>query len=218
MRTLPLLAVGLTLLLTGAAYADASIPHLNQVATADLSKVASGALPATQASLSYRYTNQWGVDKLWQLRGNTLLFQKSIHTSQYVDQARQTITSGGSLTGLESGLLDLPYGNYDKYFQGSLTPAEVSAVYKQLAGLNLPNVTCEVGCGQNSWTIEVSCAGKLTQLFDVNAAGNPSFKPVTDYLETLFDGHDNALTEITRDAYLATYSPTIPAAMQGRVN
>lgn len=211
MRTPVLLAFGLSLLLTGVATAESGIKHLNQIPAADLNKVAAGSLPLAQTSLSFRYTNQWGIDQLWQLQGTTLRVAKSVHTAQFVDQARQTIASGGTVTGLQSQVLTLEYGNYDKYFQATLAPKDVQALYKTLASANVIGAECNVGCGQNSWTLELNISGKLTQKFDVNIAGNPTLEPSVHAVQDFLTAQEPQLAEISKADFVAAYIPTIPA-------
>ena len=173
MRSTLLLAALLALSLVGVARAeDPGVTHLKQVRTADLSAIASGTAPVSDFTLTYRYTNQWGIDKLWQIQGTTLLIRDSVHTAAVADMARQQMIAGSALTPQERAIFDQEYGDWDRYSSQTLTPQDVRGLASALAGTQMLDAPARPGCGQNSWEVDVKVGNKTTQIFDVNAPGN----------------------------------------------
>ncbi|HYE78575.1 MAG TPA: hypothetical protein VEI97_11355 [bacterium] len=190
MRLTLLALLCLTLAGTAVAAEDPGVQTINQVRVTDLAAVAAGKTPLASAAVTYHYQNMYGITDIWQIRGTQVLYKKMVHTTAFVDQARRKVVAGTGLTPLDRQVLELEYGEYDKYFEATLTPAQVQALYRALADAELPAAPARPGCGERYWEITLQVNGKVTQKFDVNAPGNPKFsEAVTALQDTLRDLH-----------------------------
>lgn len=181
-----LLALLCALALTGVAAAeDPGVITINQVKSNDLSALASGKTPLTTGTVTYLYQNMYGIRETWQVTGTRVIHHKSVHTAAFIDMARRKVVGGSSLTPVDQQVLDLEYGEYDKYFEGTIDAAAAKQLYSGLVSSDLIGAPARPGCGETYWEINLQVGSKVTQKFDVNAPGNPRFSDAVTTIQNI---------------------------------
>lgn len=213
MTRLLVLAALCTLGLALPALAEEGVPHRNDVTVAALSAAGSGSTPLSQTALTYKYQNKWGIAETWQIQGTTVLYHKSVRTAALHDQARLKLAGGGSLSDLDSQIFDLEYGDFDRFYVGTLEAGQVRALYAALAQQNFPAAPARVGCGEKHWELLLEINGQKTQKYDVHAPGNPILAASLGVLQPLLSGVEGSLSEISQADFASQYKELAPAML-----